>query len=213
MSKIKIKRLVVLGIGSVLILVAASIYSVIYNDSRWIAPMDLSTYQYIEKDIPMIVAGVLLFLYIIYLVISLCKASFHQKKRDLAYTRKLSPKLGLFGFLGFFGFFGFYTYATNSEIFPFAFFLFFGFFGFFYEGKLSHTLQDELYKENEKRAELKAYRIGFALLFIIIWIIAMGTLSRNVEWCAIFMVISMSLVYALVLFLSKYYLFRFENED
>lgn len=48
---------------------------------------------------------------------------------------------------------------------PFMFFIFFGFFGFFFEGKLSDTLKDELYLENRKNAELKAYRTGFVLFY------------------------------------------------
>ena len=118
--------------------------------------------------------------------------------------------LGGFGFLGFGGF---WTYAAFDKIFPFIFFVFFGFFGFFFEGKLSHTLEDELFQENRRRAELKAYRIGFALLFVVIWLMGMGFLSRNVEWCAVFMLASMSLIYGLVLFLSNYLLYRYERME
>ena len=37
--------------------------------------------------------------------------------------------------------------------------------------------------------------------------------SRNVEWCAMFMLISVSLIYALVLFLSNYLLYRYEKRE
>ena len=37
--------------------------------------------------------------------------------------------------------------------------------------------------------------------------------SRNVEWCAIFMLISVSLIYGLVLFLSNYLLYRYEKGE
>ncbi len=86
------------------------------------------------------------------------------------------------------GFIGFCT--INGEIFPNAFFIFFGFFSFFFEGKLSHILEDELFQENKRKAQLEAYRIGFKLLFVVIWLMAIGMFSRNVEWCAIFMLIS-----------------------
>ena len=95
----------------------------------------------------------------------------------------------------------------------FAFFIFFGFFSFFFEGKLSHILEDELFQENKRKAQLEAYKIGFKLLFVVIWLMAIGMFSRNVEWCAIFMLISVSLIYALVLFLSNYLLYRYEKRE
>ena len=82
---------------------------------------------------------------------------------------------------------------------------------FFFEGKLSHILEDELFQENKRKAQLEAYKIGFKLLFVVIWLMAIGMFSRNVEWCAIFMLISVSLIYALVLFLSNYLLYRYEK--
>lgn len=78
----------------------------------------------------------------------------------------------MFGFLGFGGF---WTYYKFGEIFPFTFFIFFGFFSFFFEGKLSHILEDELFQENKRKAQLEAYKIGFKLLFVVIWLMA--------SWC------------------------------
>ena len=101
----------------------------------------------------------------------------------------------------------------HREIFPFTFFIFFGFFSFFFEGKLSHILEDELFQENKRKAQLEAYKIGFKLLFVVIWLMAIGMFSRNVEWCAMFMLISVSLIYALVLFLSNYLLYRYEKRE
>ena len=105
------------------------------------------------------------------------------------------------------------VYYKFGEIFPFAFFIFFGFFSFFFEGKLSHILEDELFQENKRKAQLEAYKIGFKLLFVVIWLMAIGMFSRNVEWCAMFMLISVSLIYALVLFLSNYLLYRYEKRE
>ena len=113
----------------------------------------------------------------------------------------------LTGDFGFLGFGGFWTYYKFGEIFPFAFFIFFGFFSFFFEGKLSHILEDELFQENKRKAQLEAYKIGFKLLFVVIWLMAI------VEWCAMFMLISVSLIYALVLFLSNYLLYRYEKRE
>ena len=52
--------------------------------------------------------------------------------------------------------------------------MYFGFFFFFFEGKLSHTLEDELFQENRRKAQLSAYKIGFKLLFVVIWLMGMG---------------------------------------
>lgn len=211
MQKQKVKKLVTLGVGCFIVMITAIIYSVLYNESRLVVETDMSTYTYSVKDTPMIIAGMLLTAYIIYLVVFIIKNVKLQK--DVNHTRKISPYLGMFGFFGFLGVIGFWTYSKWNLIFPFIFFTFFGFFGFFFEGKLSDTLKDELFEANEKKAEIKAYKTGFSLLFIVIWLVGMGMLSKNIEWCAIFMLVSISLIYALVLFLCKYYLYRLEKED
>lgn len=212
MKKKKFRNLVLAGIFCVLFLVLASVHSVLYNDSRLIKPTVVSEYVFQIEDLPMLIALVLVMAYALYLVVTLFKALWQNKSLPKNRTRKIHPMLGLLGFLGFFGFFGFWTYSEFGIIYPFFAFIFFGFFGFFFEGKLSDTLKDELYEENEKKAELKAYKIGFLLLFISIWAIARGLLSWNLEWCAIFMLSSMSLIYGIVLFLSKYFLYKFETE-
>lgn len=212
MNKREIKHLIYMGIACTLLLVSSSIYAVLYNHSRLVEPMDFSTYTFDIKDTPMIVSGILFIAWIIYMVISIIKYSMH-KPVDPTHTKKLSPYLGFLGFFGFFGFAGFWTYSDLGVIYPFLFFTFFGFFGFYYDGKLSNTLRDELFEQNVKMASIKAYKTGFALLFIVIWGIGMGLLLNNLEWCAIFMLISISLIYALVLFLDKYYLYRLETEE
>lgn len=119
--------------------------------------------------------------------------------------------LGITGVLGFAGFFGFWTYNRQRTLFPFIFFIFFGFFGFYFEGKKSNVAEDELYKENERKAELKAYKIGIKLLFIVLW--SAGMVGQiNIEWCVIFMLVSISLIYALILFLRSFLLWYYENK-
>ena len=199
--------------GAVDIFVAGvgTIYSLLYNDGRWVKNMDMSEYVFSYKDIPMLVIGALIALYAIYIVIICFKSVFSKNSREKRYSRTISPYWGFCGMFGFLGFGGFWTYYKFGEIFPFAFFIFFGFFSFFFEGKLSHILEDELFQENKRKAQLEAYKIGFKLLFVVIWLMAIGMFSRNVEWCAIFMLISVSLIYALVLFLSNYLLYRYEK--
>ena len=72
---------------------------------------------------------------------------------------------------------------------------------------------ENVFQENKRKAQLEAYKIGFKLLFVVIWLMAIGMFSRNVEWCAMFMLISVSLIYALVLFLSNYLLYRYEKRE
>ena len=194
-----------MGLGCAALLIAAVIYSLLYNEGRWVKEMDMSTYVFAPKDIPMLAVGVLIVAYAVYILVLCIRNAFSKKYPDKKYSRTISP---LWGFCGIFGFLDKY-----GEIFPFVFFLFFGFFGFFFEGKLSHTLEDELFQENKRKAQLKAYKTGFSLLFIVIWLMGLGMFSRNVEWCAIFMLISVSLIYALVLFLSNYFLYRYEKGE
>ena len=137
MSKKQIKKIIFMGVGCALLLIVGTIYSLLYNDGRWVKNMDMSEYVFSYKDIPMLVIGALIALYAIY--------------------------------------------------------------------------EDELFQENKRKAQLEAYKIGFKLLFVVIWLMAIGMFSRNVEWCAIFMLISVSLIYAIVLFLSNYLLYRYEK--
>lgn len=207
------RKIIFMGIGCVALLIAGVVYSVLFNEGRWVRQMDMSQYVFSAKDIPMLAAGVLIAAYAVYLAAVCIKAAFAGRRAEKAYSRTVSPLWGICGVFGFLGFGGFWTYREFGQIFPFIFFVFFGLFGLFFEGKLSHTLEDELFQENRRKAQLQAYKIGFALLFAVIWLMGMGMFSRNVEWCAIFMLISISLIYALVLFLSYYLLYRYEKGE
>lgn len=219
LPKKTIHRLITGAIAVIALLLLGVAYSLAFNDGRWVYNMDLSTYTFQPKDLSLLIPGALLFCYVIYFLIVIwrhvIRLMFRPEPSEdgRRYSRTVSPKLGWCGFFGFLGFGGFWTYNTSGQIFPFIFFIFFGFFGLFFEGKLSHTLEDELFQENRRRAELKAYRIGFALVLIVIGLIGMGFFSRNVEWCAIFMLASLSLIFGLVLFLSNYLLYRYEKAE
>lgn len=219
LPKKTIRRLIIGAIIVIVLLLLGVAYSLAFNDGRWVYIMDLSTYVFQPQDLAMLIPGALIFCYAIYFLVAIwshvVKLMFTKEPSEDGrhYSRTVSPRFGWCGLFGFLGFGGFWTYAEFGKIFPFIFFIFFGFFGLFFEGKLSHTLEDELFQENRRRAELKAYRIGFALLFIVIWLMGMGFLSRNVEWCAVFMLASMSLIYGLVLFLSNYLLYRYERME
>lgn len=136
-----------------------------------------------------------------------------MKGDKLMTTRRINPKLGLLGVLGFFGFFGIWTYKADGTVFPFIFFAFFGFFGFFFEGKMSSTLMDERYRENKQRAELVSYRMGMRLAFLTLITSSWSWLLPSSEMTLIFLTISLSLIFALVVFLSEYLLYCYDSSD
>ena len=145
-------------LGAICALLAAisSWYTIAFNDSRFIVPMDL------------IISGTLLALYIVYLAVLFFQSTSANKRRGSTSrsTRTVNPKLGFLGLFGFAGFLGFWTYRVDQTIFPFVFFVFFGFFGFFYEGKMSNTLIDERYKENKMRAQSTANKTALSIIFL-----------------------------------------------
>ena len=130
---------------------------------RWIY-----NYVFRAQDLPMIISGTLLALYIVYLAVLFFQSTSANKRRGSTSrsTRTVNPKLGFLGLFGFAGFLGFWTYRVDQTIFPFVFFVFFGFFGFFYEGKMSNTLIDERYKENKMRAQSTANKTALSIIFL-----------------------------------------------
>lgn len=215
MKKTNKKLPIFLGIACALLLAVSSWYTVTFNDSRWLEPMDLSGYVFRAQDLPMLLSVSLTCLYVGYLFILLILAIIDnwRKKKSTQTTRKLNPKLGFLGFLGFLGLIGFWSYGIDNTIFPFGFFIFFGFFGFFYEGKMSNTLMDERYKENQMRAHMTASRISLAIIFLAMVIFGQGKLMLNLEFTLIAFFIVVVLALALEVFLSEYLLYRYDHDD
>ena len=52
MSKKKIKQIIFMGVGIVALLIVGVVYSLLYNDGRWVKEMDMSNYVFSVKDIP-----------------------------------------------------------------------------------------------------------------------------------------------------------------
>lgn len=131
------KRTIIFGVICVLFVAVASWYTITFNDARFIIPIDLSEYTFRTQDIPMIISGILLALYILYLFVLLARSivASRQKESAAKVTRTVNPKLGFLGFLGFVGFLGLWTYNMDKTIFPFVFFMFFGFLDFSMKGK------------------------------------------------------------------------------
>lgn len=215
MKKGKVKRVILAGIVCVLLLAAASWYSVTCNEARLVVPMDYSTYVFRPQDLPMLAAILVFVAYIVYLVLLLVRAvvSNRSRGRNTQVTRAVDPRLGFLGFLGLLGFGGFWTYSIDGTVAPFVFFLFFGFFGFFYEGKLSNTFMDECYRENKMRASLTANRFTLTVIFLATVFLGQGRLLGNLEHTLIAYVIVVSLALALDLFLGEYLLYHYDHDE
>lgn len=215
MKKNSTKLTVFFGVICILLVAASSWYTIAFNDSRFIVPMELSEYVFRVQDLPMIISGVLLVLYILYLFMLLVRAIIANKRKEVnaQSTRAISPKLGFLGFLGFTGFLGFWTYNIDKTIFPFMFFMFFGYFGFFYEGKMSHTFMDERYKENKMKAHMTANKTALAIIFLATLILGQGKLMGNLEYTLIAFIIVIAFSIALEVFLSEYLLYRYDHDE
>ncbi len=191
---------------------AAVWYDLTYNGGRLVYPMH--SYAFRTTDIPMLAAVALDVLYVLYLAYLIVRWSRAQKEHVIktGRTRRLSPKLGFLGFCGFLGFAGFWIYGALGDLSGFIFFAFFGFFGFFFEGKMSNTLMDERFKENAAKAEQKAMRTGFGIIFVLL--LFAGQAGRlTVELVAPILVAGIALAVALTLFLSEYLLYRYDHDD
>ncbi|MEI3101661.1 MAG: DUF3796 domain-containing protein [Oscillospiraceae bacterium] len=213
--KKKIKRLIVWGIVCLVLLLVSSWYSINFNNSRLVSPMDFGSYVFQVRDLPMIISVLLTCAYGLTLLGLLILKIIRNKGQaaEARFTRKLNPKLGLLGFLGFLGFGGFWTFSYDGSIFPFVFFLFFGFFGFYYEGKMSGTFMDERFRENAVRAELKASNIAFTIIFVALVIFGQGAICGNLEYNLIAIIITLSLALALRLFMAEYLLYHYDHDD
>lgn len=209
------KCLVWFGAICALLVAASSWYTIAFNDARFIAPMELSEYIFRVQDLPMILSGILLALYILYLLFLLARAILKNKRKEATAqsTRAVDPKLGFLGFLGLAGFSGFWTYAIDKTIFPFIFFMFFGYFGFFYEGKMSNTFMDERYKENKLKAHIAASKTALSIIFFAVLLLGQGKLINNLEYTLIALIIVIALSIALDMFLSEYLLYLYDHAE
>lgn len=215
MKKSKTKLTIILGVICALLVAVSTWYSITFNDSRLVAPMELSEYTFRIQDLPMIISVVFLTLYILYLFVLMMRTIIANKRQETTAnsTRTISPKLGFLGFLGFAGFLGFWTYSMEKIIFPFVFFMFFGYFGFFYEGKMSNTFMDERYKENKMKAHMTANQTALTIIFLAVIILGQGMFMGNPEYTLIALIIIISLSIALEVFLGEYLLYRYDYDE
>lgn len=212
------KLMIGLGIICLLLSAISSWYAVNYNEARLVAPMDFSEYSFRVQDLPMIFSVTLLILYFFAVMILIIRTTRANRKaaQEKQVTRRVNSQWGLMGFFGFLGFAGFWSYSMDKAVYPFVFFIFFGFFGFFFEGRMSNTFIDERYKENKQKADLAALKIGFGIIYMIVFAIGFlghGRLMENLEYVLIAVIILLAFTIGLTMFLSEYLLYRYDHED
>lgn len=213
MKKKNTKCTIWCGVICALLVAVSSWYTIVFNESRFIVPMELSEYTFRVQDLPMIISGVLLILYILHLFALLIGAASANRAKTAQKSRPIRPQLGFLGLLGFAGFLGFWTYSIDKTVFPFMFFMFFGFFGFFYESKMSNTFMDERYQENKERASATANKIALVIIFFAVLILGQGKLMGNLEYTLIALITVVALSIALEIFLSEYLLYRYDHDE
>lgn len=215
MKKSTRNGMIIWGAVTLLLLFLSVWYAVQWNDSRLVAPMDLTTYTFRAKDLPMIIAGLLTAIYVVSLFGVLFRTLWRNNRlaQERKVTRQLNPKLGCLGFLGLLGFAGIWTYQIDGSVFPFAFFLFFGFFGFYYEGKMSGTFMDERFRENAVRAQLGAIKVSGILVFFVLLILCQGELLGHMQYTVIAATVLLAIALALYIFLSEYLLYRYDYDE
>ena len=96
MKKNNKKLIIFFGVFCVLLTVASFLYTAVFNDARFIAPVDMSDYVFRVKDLPVIISCVLLTLYVLYIFILIIKSAIANKNRekDTGFTRTVNPKFG-----------------------------------------------------------------------------------------------------------------------
>ena len=204
----------ILLIGVVLAEVLAVGFDMVFNEGRIVQPVDLDTYVFRGTDLPLIAATAALVCCVLFLMIRSLVINFRNGgTAEKGVTRKLSPKFGWLGFFGFFGFLGIPSYIIQGQVWPFFFFVFFGFFGFFYEAKMSCTLMDERFKEEQSRAQLVSYKTGFGLLWAVAWFVGLTGGRIGIDHVALIFSVASSLIIGLVLFLNSSLLYKYDTEE
>lgn len=97
MTKKQMKQVIFMGVGCVILLIAGIIYSLLFNDARWVKNMDMSNYVFSIKDIPMLIVGALIAIYVLYVTVIFFKNAFSKNFKDKNYSRTVSSYWGLCG--------------------------------------------------------------------------------------------------------------------
>lgn len=208
-------KIIVIGVFCLLFLLGSVAYSVAFNDSRLVEPMDFASYVFQIRDLPMLLSVAVVNLYVFTLAGMLVVKIAKEQKQPAKTTRKLNPRLGILGLLGFLGFLGFPAFRETGDVSAFVFFAFFGFFGFYFEGKMSGTFMDERFRENADRAQLKALKVTCSIIFfaLILFAGSGGRLLGSFEYAMVSLIIVISLAMGLGTFLGEYLLYRYDHDE
>ena len=205
------------GAGCAVFLLAGIVYSLLYNDGRWVREMDLEEHVFSAKNIPMLAAGMLVALYAVYIAVVILESPqgpFHTKRVFIRITpagcRPSSVCSGIFGLLGLSGF---WTCHAHGIVSPFLLFALFGLFGLFLRESFHTLWRTSCFSRTKARADLKVYKTGFLLLVAVILLSRWRVLALHAEWCAIFLLIPVLLIVAFVLFQKRYLLCCYEKEE
>ena len=79
MEKKQVKKIVTMGVSLVVLLILGIIYSLVFNDGRWVKEMYMPDYIFSVKDIPIFIIGTLIIIYVIYVLVVCIKNAKNKK--------------------------------------------------------------------------------------------------------------------------------------
>ena len=153
MSRKQLKRTLLMGPAAPCFCWRGIVYSLLYNDGRWVREMDLEEHVFSVKNIPMLAAGMLVALYAVYIAVVIyrkpSRAFFTQKSLHQNYTRRVPPFLGVFGIFGLWAFLAFGTCHAHGIVSPFLSLPCLGLFGLFLRESFSHSLRTSCFSRRQ----------------------------------------------------------------
>ncbi len=224
MKKFQYKILPIILISSFILLVIGFVYSAIFNDMRFIKPLDLDTYEFIIKDLVTLIpaglfvlVGVFSSIFYSAIVFKYFIVNSENNINNSKYTKKVNSKLGLLGLLGLLGFTGFIPFhkilglpIALDTSYLFALFSLFGLFSLYYQGKYSNILIDERFLYNKMKADSLTYKSS---LFFIIIISALVLSGMSIAIIKILLISIIALSLAMTFILKSYLLYHFDSEE
>ncbi len=154
MSRKQLKRTLLMGPAAPCFCWRGIVYSLLYNDGRWVREMDLEEHVFSCKEHPHAGGGhagrALCRIYRGgYLPESPQGPFSHKKSLHQNYTRRVPPFLGVFGIFGLLGLSGFWTCHAHGIVSPFLLFALFGLFGLFLRESFSHSLRTSCFSRRQ----------------------------------------------------------------
>lgn len=222
-------------LGAILILsfiftIIGAIHSILFNESRFILPMDYQTYVFRWADlifgIPLLVFVLSVCFATIYYPIRLFNQDFNTGVLVEYKLGEYTPKIGKYRWLGCLGgLLGFVPiisnisnplnpltgqFYNNSNYEMVIFFMFFAQFACYYQNKFSDILIDERFLFNVAKAEAKAYRTSFFII-VVAFLLAFPRLDGTIM--NIFLLTIIAISFATSQVLKAYYIYLYDMEE